>query len=124
MVNVLLVDDMDFYLKYYANLVQKMLHWKVIGTAASGRESIEKTKELNPDVVFMDYMLPDISGAEATKEIKKYNPAIKVVAVTGAVNLEKVQKEMLNAGSDAFFAKPLRPIELKDAMDKLLEVGE
>ena len=120
MTNVLVVDDMAFNRAYYGKLARKLLNWKVIDQAASGHRAIEKVKELNPDVVFMDYVLPDMEGSEAIREIKKFNPKIKIVALTAAVDVEKVAKAMNSAGADVFLSKPINPLDFKKKLANMM----
>jgi CheY-like chemotaxis protein len=56
--------------------------WQVCGEAGDGKQAIEKTKELKPDLVLLDLSMPVMSGHEAAREILKNNPGVKIVVFT------------------------------------------
>jgi CheY-like chemotaxis protein len=56
--------------------------WEVCGEAADGKQAIEKTRELKPDLVLLDLSMPVMSGHEAAREILRNNPGIKIVVFT------------------------------------------
>lgn len=56
--------------------------WQVCGEAADGKQAIEKTKELKPDLVLLDLSMPVMSGHEAAREILRNNPSVKIVVFT------------------------------------------
>jgi CheY-like chemotaxis protein len=56
--------------------------WDVCGEAADGKQAIEKTKELKPDLVLLDLSMPVMSGHEAAREILRNNPGVKIVVFT------------------------------------------
>lgn len=56
--------------------------WQVCGEAADGKQAIEKTKELKPDLVLLDLSMPVMSGHEAAREILRNNPGVKIVVFT------------------------------------------
>ncbi|MGH9572602.1 MAG: response regulator [Candidatus Acidiferrales bacterium] len=56
--------------------------WQVCGEAADGKQAVEKTAELKPDLVLLDLSMPVMSGHEAAREILRNNPAVKIVVFT------------------------------------------
>jgi CheY-like chemotaxis protein len=56
--------------------------WQVCGEAADGKQAIEKTKELKPDLVLLDLSMPVMSGHEAAREILRMSPGVKIVVFT------------------------------------------
>ena len=56
--------------------------WQVCGEAADGKQAVEKTKELKPDLVLLDLSMPVMSGHEAAREILRNNPGVKIVVFT------------------------------------------
>ncbi len=56
--------------------------WQVCGEAADGKQAVEKTKELKPDLVLLDLSMPVMSGHEAAREILRNNPRVKIVVFT------------------------------------------
>src|SRR3990170_7253504 len=81
-VSVLLVDDQNLFRSCLAALLASAEDMEVIGEAADGREAVEKTRALRPDVVLMDIHMPVCDGIEATRLIKAEHPETKVVALT------------------------------------------
>ncbi len=103
---VLVVDDDPDIVEMLQDLLQADGRFEV-QTAQSGYDAGLTTQQFNPDVMILDYMLPDINGNVVLATVRK-NPQLahmKVVLVSGVVNQEEVQA-MLDAGADDFVKKP------------------
>ncbi len=103
-IRVLLVDDHKIFVKQMQHLFDKEPNIKVIGTAANGKDAIKLTRKLLPDIVVMDISMPKLNGIDATKEIKKGMPHMKVLCLT--VHSEKhFVSAMLRAGAAGYVLK-------------------
>lgn len=113
---ILVVDDFEPVFLYIEEILRKTNVTYMY--VQSGRESISMCMN-NPqiDLVLMDIQLPDISGIEAVKEIKKINPNIYVIAQT-AYALPEDKASMLEEGLDDYVAKPLDKEELLTKIDE------
>jgi pilus assembly protein CpaE len=87
----------------------------VVGLARTGREAIQITQELNPDVVLMDINMPDMDGITATEAIHAQQPAIQVVILSVQSDQNYMRKAML-AGARDFLTKPPMGDELISAI--------
>lgn len=106
MIKVLIVDDAAFMRIAIKNVLEKN-GFSVVGDAKNGNEAIEKYMELQPEVVTMDITMPDMTGIEALKKIKEYDPAAKVVMVS-AMGQERMVKEAIVSGAKSFIVKPFK----------------
>jgi len=88
---------------------------EVVGEASTAREAIDTAQAISPDVILMDIGLPDLSGIEATREIKKRLPKVAIVALTIHEDQEYFFK-MLEAGASAYVPKRAAPEELLTAI--------
>jgi two-component system response regulator NreC len=88
---------------------------EIIGEAASAHEAIDAATRLKPNVILMDIGLPDLSGIDATREIKKRFPDISIVALTIHEDEEYFFK-MLEAGATGYVPKRAAPEELLTAI--------
>jgi two-component system response regulator NreC len=79
---VLIADDHAMVRQGIASFLGMSEECEVVGEAADGVEAIEAVKRTRPDIVLMDISMPRLGGLEATIEIKKINPAIKVLVLT------------------------------------------
>lgn len=77
---------------------------EVVGEAGSGREAIERTGELAPDIVLMDVTMPEGSGIEATQAITRRFPQTRVVALTAHEDPDTV-RDMLRSGATGYVVK-------------------
>jgi NarL family two-component system response regulator LiaR len=101
---VLVVEDDDSFAEALTQLLEADSRLEVAGRARDGREAIELAEALRPDVVLMDIVLPVMDGVEATREIRRRQPTIPVVAITGS-EYEERALEVQDAGAVDFVRK-------------------
>ena len=103
---VLLVEDDGPFAQALSKLIEADGRLEVAGTARDGREGIELAEALRPDVVLMDIVLPVLDGVEATREIRRRQPTIPVVGMTG-VAYEERARDVSDAGAVDFVDKSM-----------------
>jgi two-component system response regulator NreC len=112
---LLLVDDHAVVRSGLRMLLENEKDVEIIGEAASAHEAIEAATRLKPNVILMDIGLPDLSGIDATREIKKRLPEVCIVALTIHEDEEYFFK-MLEAGATGYVPKRAAPEELLTAI--------
>ena len=103
MARLLLVDPQETLRKRVRSLLLDE-GIEVFGEAASGSEAIEEAKQLRPDIVVLDYALPDLTGVQVTYEIRQFLPNVKVVFFT-AHDEAVISAAARVVGADAFVSK-------------------
>jgi len=114
-IRLLLVDDHEVVRTGLRMLLESQKELIIVGEASNGAEALELCKLLHPDVVVMDLTLPDISGIEITRLIKRNQPDVNVVALTIHEDQEYFF-EMLKAGASGYVPKRAAPEELVSAI--------
>ena len=112
---LLLVDDHAVVRVGLRMLLEGEPDFEIVGEADSASEAINQVAQFRPDVVLMDIGLPDLSGIEATREIKRLYPSIAIVALTIHED-EAYFFKMLEAGASGYVPKRAAPEELIDAI--------
>lgn len=112
---LLLVDDHAVVRVGLRMLLEGEPDFEIIGEADTASEAINQVAQLTPDVVLMDIGLPDLSGIDATREIKRLYPAVAIVALTIHED-EAYFFKMLEAGASGYVPKRAAPEELIDAI--------
>ncbi|HUR16399.1 MAG TPA: response regulator transcription factor, partial [Candidatus Limnocylindrales bacterium] len=113
-IRVLLVDDHKLLTDALAGLLGHTDDIEVVGVASTVAEA--KSAALEPlDVALMDYLLPDGTGAEATREIKRHWPDAKVVILT-AVADDETMLDAVEAGADGYLTKDRAGVEVVQAV--------
>lgn len=114
-IRLILVDDHAVVRVGLKMMLQTEADIEILGEAGAAAEAIEMVGRLTPDLVLMDIGLPDLSGIDATREIKKHFPKIAVVALTIHEDQEYFFK-MLEAGASGYVPKRAAPEELLTAI--------
>jgi two-component system, NarL family, response regulator NreC len=114
-IRLLLVDDHAVVRSGLRMLLENERDTEIVGEAASASEAIEAAMRLKPNVVLMDIGLPDLSGIDATREIKKRVSDVSIVALTIHEDEEYFFK-MLEAGASGYVPKRAAPEELLTAI--------
>lgn len=112
---LLLVDDHAVVRSGLRMLLSSETDVEIVGEASTARGALETAGTVKPDVILMDIGLPDLSGIDATREIKKRFPDISVVALTIHEDEEYFFK-MLEAGASGYVPKRAAPEELLTAI--------
>ncbi|HET7009551.1 MAG TPA: response regulator transcription factor [Anaerolineales bacterium] len=115
-VKLLLVDDHAVVRSGLRMLLEDQGGVTIVGEAGTAREAIEAANRLNPDVVLMDIGLPDLSGIDAAREMKRLRPDTAIVALTIHEDAEYFFK-MLEAGATGYVPKRAAPDELLSAIE-------
>src|SRR5919199_1422588 len=92
----------------------------VIAESSNGREAVELALFYRPDVVLMDYMMPELDGIEATRRICARDPGIRVVVLTGAAD-DEIGLRVLRAGAAGFLSKDMSLSSLPRALRSVVE---
>ena len=115
---VLLAEDHTIVRKGLCALLDAEPSIEVIGEAQDGREALLKAEQLHPDIVLMDISMPGLNGLEATRQIKKRFPEVKVLILTVHSDEEYI-RQILRAGASGYLVKQAAPNELISAIEAI-----
>lgn len=102
---ILVADDAPFIREIIKQILKDESDFELVGEAANGFEAIEQAVALKPDLIFMDIVMPELSGIKATEEIIKLLPQIKIIAFT-TMDSSSIQKQAMKAGCCGYLKKP------------------
>jgi DNA-binding NarL/FixJ family response regulator len=123
-IRVLLADDQALVRAGFSALLDAQDGIEVIGEAADGREAVDQTRALRPDVVLMDIRMPTLDGIAATREIAA-DPAlgaVRIVILT-TFELDEYVFDAIRAGAAGFLVKDTKPSDLIEAV-RVVAAGE
>jgi two-component system chemotaxis response regulator CheY len=115
-IRVLVVDDAAFMRMMIKDILSKN-GYEIIGEAENGLKAIEKYQELRPDLTTMDITMPELDGISAVKQIKKLDPAAKVI-MCSAMGQQAMVIEAIQSGARDFIVKPFQPDRVLEAVRK------
>jgi len=105
MIKILIVDDSVFSQRITANLVKKNMPEVEVHFANDGKDGLEKYELVKPDYVFVDLLMPHISGRELICLLKEKDPAAKIIVISADVQ-KNVRKEVESYDVMGFLNKP------------------
>jgi len=115
-IRIFLAEDHTIVRKGIRTLLESEENIEVVGEAADGREVLKKIEGLTPDVVLMDISMPQLNGLEATRQLKKAMPDVKVLVLTVHLNEEYIY-HALRAGASGYLVKHVDVTELITAVN-------
>ena len=120
LVRILLADDHELLRQGLRTLIEGQSDWQVCGEASTGREAVAKARELKPDIVVMDFTMPELNGMEATRQIRAALPRTEVLLLTMHES-EELVREVLAAGARGYVLKSDAGRVLVDALKALAD---
>ena len=121
-IRVLLVDDHAILREGIKALLEKQTNVEVVAEAENGREAILQARQFQPDVVILDISMPLMDGVEATRQMRKENPEIKVLVLTMHDD-EEYFFQLLRAGASGYVTKKAVGRELASAIEAVNSGG-
>jgi len=122
MIRVLVVDDHTLVREGLCRLLGSERDIQVVGQTGSGREAVELCGQLKPDVVILDFGLPDMDGLETTLAIVPLQTGARILILTMYAN-EEYAIRLIRAGAAGFIVKGAPPQELLTAVRKVARKG-
>lgn len=116
---ILIVDDSSFMRMTLKDILQKA-GYEVAGEASDGKSAVEKYKEVNPDLVTMDIVMPGEDGVKTLKEIMSLNHRARVLMVS-ALGQEALVIDAMTAGAKGYITKPFKPENVVKEVEKSLK---
>jgi NarL family two-component system response regulator LiaR len=114
-IKVLIVDDHQVVRQGLRTFLELQPDIVVVGEAGDGQEAVEMVRQLHPDVVLMDLMMPRLDGIAATQQVKALGVGVKVIALTSFTEDDKVFPA-IQAGASSYLLKDVSPDDLAEAI--------
>ena len=118
MKTILIVDDSAFSRSILVQIVEALGHTTI--EAGSGTDAVKTFKEIKPDLVIMDLLMPDMDGLEAIEQILAVSPAAKTIICSTDKQVSR-QEEARTKGVLAFVKKPVNGDKLKSVLSGIFE---
>jgi DNA-binding NarL/FixJ family response regulator len=112
---ILLADDQELMRMGFRMVIDSQPDLEVVGEAANGRDAIDATRRLAPDVVLMDVRMPECDGVQATRALIEGGTASRIIVLT-TFDLDEYVYSALRAGASGFLLKDSQPDELLSAI--------
>ena len=117
---VLIVDDATFIRNRIRSVIEKIENAEVVGEASNGDDAITLYKELRPDLVTMDLIMPKSDGIKAIEEIMKIDKKAQIVVVS-ALGQELTISDALGKGAKEYVKKPFREEDIYRIFERVLK---
>jgi len=117
---ILIADDHEMVRQGLRRVIAEQSGWMICGEAATGRQAVEKAVATKPDVVVMDFSMPELNGMEATRQIRVALPETEVL-ILSMHESEELVREILAAGARGYVLKSDAGHSLVNAIKALAE---
>jgi DNA-binding NarL/FixJ family response regulator len=122
-VRVLVVDDYEPFRRFVCSTLRKRPELEIVGEASDGLEAVNKSEELQPDLIVLDIGLPTLNGIEAARRIRQLSTRSKILFLSQESSADVV-REALSSGALGYLVKTQAGSELLPAVDAVLEGRE
>jgi NarL family two-component system response regulator LiaR len=114
-IRVMIVDDHDMVRRGLGVFLKTKPDLQLVGEASNGQEALQLCEQVQPNVILMDLVMPEMGGVEATRIIRERWPQVQIIALTSFQEKELVQ-EALQAGAISYLLKSVSVDELAEAI--------
>ncbi|MBN1486180.1 MAG: response regulator transcription factor [Anaerolineae bacterium] len=114
-IRILIVDDHDMLREGLSAFLKAFHDLELVGEASSGIEAIRLCRELSPDIVLMDLVMPEMDGVAAIEEIHSQQPEIRIIALS-SFGEDKLIKGAMRAGATSYLLKNISADKLAEAI--------
>jgi DNA-binding NarL/FixJ family response regulator len=118
MTRILIADDHAIVREGLRKMLEEQPGWFVCGVASNGREAVEKARELKPDVLVLDFVMPELNGLEVTRQVRAVWPQTEVLILTMHES-EQLIREVLDTGARGYVLKSDAGRDLVAAVEAL-----
>lgn len=122
MIRIALVDDHSLFRKGLKVLLSSRKDFSIVADAGSGEEFLSVLMQAQPDVVFMDYSMPQMNGAETTRRALEMLPDLKIITLS-MFGDNAYYSDMMSSGAKGFLLKDSEFAEVVEAVDTVVEGG-
>jgi len=119
-VRILLADDHTVVRQGLRKVLEERPDWKVVAEAGDGREAVRQAEQLKPDVAVLDVAMPLLNGVEATRQIVKHVPGVRVLVLSMHAD-EAYVTQILQAGASGYLLKDSADVDLIQAVTAVSE---
>ncbi len=117
-----IIDDEEINLLLFEGYVKELgMDVKLFDNSNDGLKYLKKN---DIDILYVDYMMPDINGVELIKEFRKIDKTIPIIMITSSSDDEALMLQALDVGATEFLTKPIRPFEFKIRSKTLMALRE
>ena len=116
---VLICDDAVFMRSLLREILEQA-GYEVVGEATTGGEAVDRYKELHPDLVTLEVVMPGVGGIDAVREIVKFDQDARIL-MCSALGQQTLMVEAKEAGAREFVVKPFQPSRVLEAVQRVLE---
>ena len=116
--SVLICDDAIFMRTMLGDILSQA-GFEIVGEAETGAQAVQKYRELRPDLVTMDIVMPDMGGIDAVRAITESDPSARVL-MCSAMGQQALVVEAIQAGARDFVVKPFQPSRVLEAVQRVL----
>jgi DNA-binding NarL/FixJ family response regulator len=117
---ILIADDHEMVRQGLRRVISEADRWDIVGEAVDGRQAVELAQKTRPDVVVIDYSMPNLNGLEATRQIRAALPSTEVLILT-MHDSESLVREVLSAGAKGYLLKSDAGRVLLQGIETLLQ---
>jgi DNA-binding NarL/FixJ family response regulator len=114
-IRIVLADDQELMRMGFRMVIESQADLSIVGEAVNGNEAVQRTAELQPDIVLMDVRMPELDGIDATTRILAADDRVRIIILT-TFDLDEYTYSALRAGASGFLLKDTPPADLLAAI--------
>jgi len=119
-VNIFLADDHEMFREGLKFIITTNPEYVIVGEAGNGREAFDKIEQLRPDLVILDISMPEMTGIEVARQVRKYYPEIKIIILSRHDNEEYIN-QVVKYGVHGYTLKENASSDLHKAISEVMK---